>query len=199
MAKLVIPVKMQAWSIWALWWVLIVGATGWLLVGSVAYFVKHQWLPADTAGWVQAFGSVAAILASIWIANAKDRRDEKAVREKERVFCALLRHVAVNEKVNADLLLNSISVMVDREDWSFFCETHQRLIDPLMGIDVVLAPTAEIATSLLNLRGLVQKTHQLLRILELDRRSSGALNMLKAELPKVHPAADDLLLQLYGR
>lgn len=108
MARLVIPEKMLAWSIWALWWFLIGGAGLWLLVGTVAYWVKHGWLPADTSGWVQAIGSVAAIVAAAIIAShqhvvaerkhKKDRR-QNGVGRAARLFLFALEYKQVMNEV----------------------------------------------------------------------------------------------------
>lgn len=61
------------------------GSVLWILVGSVAYWVKNGWLPADTSGWVQALGGLLAVAVAIavpaWqknhevkLANLDDRR-----------------------------------------------------------------------------------------------------------------------------
>ncbi|WP_162945851.1 hypothetical protein [Pseudomonas sp. DY-1] len=55
----------------------------WLLVGSVAYWVRHGWLPNDVAAWVQAFGSIGAILAAIWISHRQGRGNERERQRRE--------------------------------------------------------------------------------------------------------------------
>ncbi|QMV65156.1 hypothetical protein VUJ49_08910 [Pseudomonas berkeleyensis] len=62
-----IPKKMVERSLWALWVLLVGGAFLWMLVGSVAYWSLHGWLPDKAADWVQAIGSVVAILAVIGV------------------------------------------------------------------------------------------------------------------------------------
>ena len=57
--------KMVERSLWALWWFFLGGAGVWLLVGSVAYWVKRGWLPPDASGWAQAIGSLAAVAVAI--------------------------------------------------------------------------------------------------------------------------------------
>ena len=47
----------------------------WLLVGSVAYWVKHGWLPADTSGWVQAVGGLMAVAVAIAVPAWQKRHE----------------------------------------------------------------------------------------------------------------------------
>jgi hypothetical protein len=58
-----------------------------LLVSPLAVLIawwifNWPWESPNAPAWVQAVGSIAAILVSVWIANAKDRRDEKKAKEK---------------------------------------------------------------------------------------------------------------------
>lgn len=77
MKRLKTPENMVEHTLWAVWALLFGGAALWLLVGSVAYWVKHGWLPADTSGWVQALGSILAIagaaLFPYWHSRVKER------------------------------------------------------------------------------------------------------------------------------
>jgi membrane protein implicated in regulation of membrane protease activity len=56
----------------------------WLLVGSVAYWVKHGWLPADTAGWVQALGALLAVAVAIAVPAWQKRHEGKLARLESR-------------------------------------------------------------------------------------------------------------------
>lgn len=62
----------------------------WLLVGSVAYWVKHGWLPADTSGWVQALGGILAVAVAIAV-PAWQKNHERQVAtlddRKRRIDC----------------------------------------------------------------------------------------------------------------
>lgn len=94
MARLVIPPRMKEWSLWALWWFLLGGGVLWLLVGSVAYWVKKGWLPPDASGWVQAIGSILAIAVAIGVAYNSHRMTLKLRSAeddaKERGYAARL-------------------------------------------------------------------------------------------------------------
>lgn len=85
MKRLKIPEKMVERTLWAVWGLLSCGAVLWLLVGSVAYWVKHGWLPADTSGWVQALGSILAIVGAAlfpyWHSRVKEQSETSRTEE----------------------------------------------------------------------------------------------------------------------
>jgi hypothetical protein len=73
-------------SLVALWVALGVGAGLWLLVGSVAYWVRHGWLPPDTAGWVQALGGLLAVAVAVAVPAWQKRHEIQlaAIDERKR-------------------------------------------------------------------------------------------------------------------
>lgn len=79
--------RIAQYSVWALWIVLVLGSFLWLLVGSVAYWVRKGLLPADSAGWAQAIGAFVAIVVAIALPYFQSRqqqieRNEAALRER---------------------------------------------------------------------------------------------------------------------
>jgi hypothetical protein len=70
------------WTLASLWGLLIGGAALWVLVGSVSYWVARGWLPNDAADWVQAIGSVVAIV-STGLFFVLDKRHQNSIRRKE--------------------------------------------------------------------------------------------------------------------
>ncbi|MBV7489818.1 hypothetical protein [Pseudomonas sp. PDM30] len=74
--------KMVERTLWVLWFLLMGGAVLWLLVGSVAYWVKHGWLPPDAAGWVQAIGAVLAIAIAVAVPMYQ-KFHERSVRAED--------------------------------------------------------------------------------------------------------------------
>lgn len=77
-------------SIWALWYLMFGAAAFWLLAGSIAYWVKLEWLPKDASDWVQAVGSVVAIFVAV-IVPAVMKNDEsrrRKITEIENVVSA---------------------------------------------------------------------------------------------------------------
>ena len=71
-------------TVWVIWGLVVGGAGLWVIVGSIGYFGKEGWLPDDTAGWVQAIGSIGAILAAIWISGGERRHREKIEKDWRR-------------------------------------------------------------------------------------------------------------------
>lgn len=115
MMRFNIPQKMKEWSIWALWWLLFGGAGLWLLVGSVAYWVKHDWLPNDTAVWVQALGSVLTILVAAWAAIYSASRQQAAQDEAINDRVAVL-STALEESARRALRWNSSLIEIFERD-----------------------------------------------------------------------------------
>lgn len=99
MVRFNIPQKMKERSFWALWWLMFGGAGLWLLVGSVAYWVKHGWLPPDTAGWVQAVGSVLALAVAVsvpvWQRYRTEQDKSEALVLQRKVACLQTMHLVV--------------------------------------------------------------------------------------------------------
>lgn len=116
MARFVFPRKMKAWSLWALWWFLIGIAVSWLLVGSVAYWVKHGWLPPDASGWVQALGAILAVAVAValpaWQRSGDERLRQKQQREREITTYLQLNHLVVEVRA---LLVEKSSYLPDHE------------------------------------------------------------------------------------
>lgn len=68
----------------ALWVAVGIGAGLWLLVGSVAYWVRHGWLPPDTAGWVQALGGLLAVAVAVAVPAWQKRHEMQLASIDER-------------------------------------------------------------------------------------------------------------------
>lgn len=68
-----------------LMWVLAgLSAVVWVIVGSVGYWARNGWLPADTAGWAQAIGAIVAILVAIAVPYYQGHLQLKQKEEVER-------------------------------------------------------------------------------------------------------------------
>ncbi|UXZ20688.1 hypothetical protein KZH41_19415 [Pseudomonas sp. YeP6b] len=72
--------RIAQYTIWTIWILLVAGSTLWLLVGSVAYWVRNGWLPADSAGWAQAIGAFVAIIVAIALPyfQSRQQRNDRA-------------------------------------------------------------------------------------------------------------------------
>ncbi|PAA14433.1 hypothetical protein [Pseudomonas fragi] len=71
-------------TVWAVWLLIVGGAGLWVVVGSIGYFIKEGWLTSDASGWVQAVGSIAAILAAVWVAGRDSRERGRSETEAKR-------------------------------------------------------------------------------------------------------------------
>ena len=82
--------KLVAPTLLAMWWLTVGGAGLWVVVGSIGYFARSGWLPSDVSAWVQAIGSIAAILAAIYIAShdARLRRNAELEAKKNAIWRA---------------------------------------------------------------------------------------------------------------
>lgn len=112
MARFEMPQKMKQWSLWALWCLILGGSTLWLLVGSVAYWVTHGWLPADAAGWAQAIGSVLAVAGA---AAFPYMHEAHRKRSRQREFRELL-HLLVSEQLEMLKVLDR-TILEARSDY----------------------------------------------------------------------------------
>lgn len=72
--------RIAQYTIWTIWILLVAGSALWLLVGSVAYWVRNGWLPADSAGWAQAIGAFVAIIVAIALPyfQSRQQRNDRA-------------------------------------------------------------------------------------------------------------------------
>jgi hypothetical protein len=75
----------------------------------VAWWIFNwPWESPNAPAWVQAVGSIAAILVSVWISNAKDRRDEGKAKEKIALLQKGTSHTAKTARDFAEDLLDRI-------------------------------------------------------------------------------------------
>ncbi|MDH4550868.1 hypothetical protein [Pseudomonas sp. BN607] len=80
---------------------LALSATVWVIVGSVGYWAKLGWIPADGAGWAQAIGAFVAITVAIAVPYhqnyqqrvQRDEADRKARLDGINATLALMNHV----------------------------------------------------------------------------------------------------------
>lgn len=89
------------YACFSLWAILLLSCSSWILFGSVAYWVRHGWLPPDTAGWAQAVGVFFTIVVAIAVPAFQSRKQHLDKRNDQvqarldgvRAVNALLVHV----------------------------------------------------------------------------------------------------------
>lgn len=93
--------KLASYLIISLWAILTLSAVSWVLVGSVAWWVKNDWLPKDSSGWAQAIGSLLAVLVAVGAPiyqnhhQRKTREEEYTSKKTDGIYAtlALAEHV----------------------------------------------------------------------------------------------------------
>jgi len=68
-------------AIRCLWVCLIIAPTTWVVFSSLKTVVPFS--SADFAAWIQAIGSIAAIIGAVWVSRAQTQRDEQRRRIDE--------------------------------------------------------------------------------------------------------------------
>jgi hypothetical protein len=75
--------QMARYSVILIWALLFISSSSWILVGSVAYWVKKGWLPPDSAGWAQAIGGLLAVMVAIAVPAYQSYHQQKQLQEKD--------------------------------------------------------------------------------------------------------------------
>lgn len=152
-----IPESMKLACIWVVWCFLAIGALGWTVM-----VVIEAVGPIDAPDWVQAIGSVAAIVAAIFIANADRRSARSDSRRRELVIlCAV--HNAAQDAVSAMWFLDEGLRKYYRpitEDSPADIRERIEFIDSairsLKGIDLMQMPFPEVVEALIQLKALLE-------------------------------------------
>lgn len=96
------PRGMALASIWSVWILLAIGALGWALFVVLDAFDAKK----DAAAWVQAVGSVVAILIAIWVANRQSDERIEAMQSQDN---ELLKKIYGVAKYATQVSVNSYS------------------------------------------------------------------------------------------
>lgn len=125
------------------------------------------------AAWVQAVGSVAAILAAIWIANRQHLEIKAAKHEQDKIVIALILEIASRVRTGGGGLIHSLSEDHSRRDqsildWLVYLERERTF---LRSIDLVRLPSVRIAKYVLLLISNIEITDRNVRF-SLGRTSS---------------------------
>jgi hypothetical protein len=140
-----------------------------LVVLAAWWIFNWPWGNPNAPAWVQAVGSIAAILASVWIANAKDRRDEeRALREVERAKEKMtflqnsISHTALSMHDFAVRLLDCVQglgVLTKTVDWGQVRRSLEGYYEQLNKLSALDLPSDELAKAYLSLWGAVREAH----------------------------------------
>ena len=186
------PKKMVELTLWAIWLVLFGGAVLWLLVGSVAYWVLHGWLPEAAAGWVQAIGSVLALMAAVgvpaWQRYNADRDKKGADSQQRKASYLQVMHLITETEQFLNEELIRIRPMYPGD------ERNEKLIHDLISrLNIVLSKSddAVLLQASLEYRAVLRR---MLEQLTRDRHLSMNVNIeLKTRLKRVRAILDKAL------
>jgi len=106
MKGLNVPPLMSVATVWVVWLFLAIGALGWALFVLLDAFDAKK----DAAAWVQAVGSVLAIIVAIAVASSQNQRAYQAAKQAER---ELLDKLLVVANFVADVSVNASSYLRD--------------------------------------------------------------------------------------
>jgi len=107
MKRFIFPPEMKLTTIWIVWLFLAIGSLGGALFVLLDAFDAKK----DAAAWVQAVGSVAAILIAIWMANKQSQERIEIVRKQEN---ELLKKIYGVAKYAAQVSVNTF-VYINQE------------------------------------------------------------------------------------
>jgi len=151
-------------TIWAMWGLIVGGACLWVTVGSIGYFSRERWLPNDTAGWVQAIGSIAAIFTAVAIGVHQTRsasRQRVLDAESKRKSClAVVEFSAQQGQALSDYLGSLESLWPYVSAWeNKFASVNRLSLDSLaaipmheLGDNLAVLAFSEIYTNLASIR-----------------------------------------------
>lgn len=71
------------YAVTLIWALIFLSSSSWVLVGSVAYWVKNGWLPPDSAGWAQAIGGLLAVIVAISVPAYQGYQQQKQLQDKD--------------------------------------------------------------------------------------------------------------------
>ncbi|MNF48757.1 hypothetical protein D3C76_703200 [compost metagenome] len=149
-------------TLWALWLLVFGGAGLWVVVGSIGYFNKTGWLPNEASAWVQAIGSILAILVAALIASGDRRFTKNNIRAREKVVIRAVEERCLNAfdaigALNYRLRNHYRPITPDSPaDVRRSLERVDEILRDLNAIDLMSMPTTEVVECVLNARAIVQ-------------------------------------------
>jgi len=149
---------MKLASAWVVWAFLAIGALGWALFVVLEFFDAKN----DAAAWVQAVGSVAAIIAAVIISSADRRSNKKHIRARELVVIRAVEEICLEARhavacLDAGLRNFYRPVTPDapsdiRERLNYVEELQRDLV----AIDLMSMPNTDMVESVIQIRSLTK-------------------------------------------
>ncbi|MFK3680657.1 hypothetical protein [Pseudomonas sp. NPDC088890] len=177
-------------------WLLALGIpTLWLLIGVFEHFGV---LDRDSPGWVQAVGSIAAVLAAVLIANKQGRQQSQERQSKDLVVSHLVVGVATRAAEVSNLLFMSFNDLQQQvaETNEEILTTVESQVLSLRGINPVDLPRPEMVEPFLRIKAAMEQSHVMASLLANGR--DGHVDRLRCATvfahnsQAVHKAAKEL-------
>jgi hypothetical protein len=157
----------------------VVAATGWAAYANV---IKSGW-GSDAAAWMQAAGSISAILGAAWLANSEARRARRLRRERHEEAAWYVRFTIVQAQFDSQIIAAELvnrSRSIDKADVR---EWRQRATTSATALSVLVNRTDQIhpavthvtANAKVLLDSLVVDLEELSKAVENDRKPDDAL------------------------
>jgi hypothetical protein len=150
-------------------WILTLGIpTFWLIIGVLDHFGV---LDKDSPGWVQAVGSIAAVLVAVLIANRQGRQQSEERQNKDLVVTHLVVGVATRAAEVSSLLFQRFGELQQQvtETNEEILTTVESQVLALRGINPVDLPRPEMVEPFLRIKAAMEQSHVMASLLATGR------------------------------
>ncbi|WP_400518330.1 hypothetical protein [Pseudomonas aeruginosa] len=147
------PENMKLASIWVVWGFLSLAALGW----GLQVVITATGIREGMAAWVQAIGSVGAIVAAIFVSIRQSRDQASEKEKKKQVITAYVLEVSTQCAAVSSALAQSFSTDEARlEQTTTLASAEERLL-ALRGINPADFPDPEMVQLFMILRGAMER------------------------------------------
>ncbi|WP_143490691.1 hypothetical protein [Pseudomonas aeruginosa] len=147
------PENMKLASIWVVWGFLSLAALGW----GLQVVITATGIREGMAAWVQAIGSVGAIVAAIFVSIRQSRDQASEKEKKKQVITAYVLEVSTQCAAVSSALAQSFSTDEARlEQTTTLASAEERLL-ALRGINPADFPDPEVVQLFMILRGAMER------------------------------------------
>jgi uncharacterized membrane protein len=124
----------------------------WVALSPIAAVAVFFIVRAEAAAaWVQAVGSILAILAAVWIARQADRRADSERLQSQEVCLAVAAKIAKDISRTAKGFQLVLKVIAENGNWSQASDGLRTLLGKAEAFDATRFANAETATAFLEL------------------------------------------------
>lgn len=151
------------------------------------------------AAWVQAVGSVVAILFSVYIARRDSRRANREKKDRDQVQLEVIARVV--EAVQADMgsLRSSFPVLVEKKDWTQAHLVVLSSVEMLNALDVTQFASPDVVQSFLHIRNTMRQVLNFVHIMMREPANQGAAASLELNCQLVWRRAREFLDDIESR